>query len=102
GRLPVQSEPVTIVLDTERIDPRDAMLRHKTTERTIYEAAASRHPEYDDVVLVTTDGLVADTTIATFCAEFEGNWFTPPVSDGALPGVARRRLLDSGRLRERS
>ncbi|HSJ28488.1 MAG TPA: chorismate-binding protein [Acidimicrobiia bacterium] len=102
GDLPAPSDPVSMVLDTERIDPGDAMLRHKTTERTIYENAAGRHPGFDDVVLVTTDGLVADTTVATFCAEIDGTWFTPPVSDGALPGVARKRLVETGRLRERS
>jgi para-aminobenzoate synthetase / 4-amino-4-deoxychorismate lyase len=100
--LPTQAGPVTMVLDTERIDPRDAMLRHKTTERTVYEDAARRHAGFDDVVLVTADELVADTTIATFCAEIDGTWFTPPVSDGALPGVARRRLVEAGRLQERS
>lgn len=93
---------VRLVVDGMPIDPLDPMLRHKTTERSIYDAAAARHPEADDVVLVTIDGLAADTTIATLCAEIDGVWVTPPVSDGALPGVARRSLLEAGRIKERS
>ncbi len=93
---------VTLAIDTVGLDPRDPMLRHKTTERSVYDDAASRHPEADDVVLVTVDGLVADTTIATLCAEIDGTWITPPLEDGALPGVARGELIKSGRLKERS
>ena len=93
---------VELAIDDVGIDPRDPMLRHKTTERSLYEAAAARHPDADDVILVTTDGLVADTTIATLCVELDGRWVTPPVDDGALPGVGRQTLLDHGRLEERS
>lgn len=99
---PKPTGPITMALDEPALDPNDPMLRHKTTDRVIFESAAARHPAADDVILVTTDGLVADTTIATLCAEFEGRWVTPPVSDGALPGIAREILLSAGRIIERS
>jgi para-aminobenzoate synthetase / 4-amino-4-deoxychorismate lyase len=102
GPVPLQSSRVELAIDDVGLDPREPMLRHKTTERSVYEAAAARHPHADDVILVTVDGLVADTTIATLCAEFDGTWVTPPITDGALPGVARQSLLDHGRLEERS
>lgn len=100
--VPPPAPVVHLAVDLPLLDPRDPLLRHKTTERTVYEQAATRHPSADDVILVTLDGLVADTTIATLCVEIDGIWLTPPVDDGALPGVARRRLLESGRIHERS
>jgi para-aminobenzoate synthetase / 4-amino-4-deoxychorismate lyase len=105
--LPTQAGPVTMVLDTERIDPRDAMLRHKTTERTVYEDAARRHAGFDDVVLVTADELVADTTIATFCAEIDGTWFTPrsqtgPCREWPAAGWSKRAACRNGRSRSRN
>jgi para-aminobenzoate synthetase/4-amino-4-deoxychorismate lyase len=109
GDITTESEPapptagsVRLAIDRALLDPGDPMLRHKTTERTVYTDASSRHPGADDVILVTMDGLCADTTIATLCVEVDGIWYTPPVSDGALPGVARAELIASGRLRERS
>jgi para-aminobenzoate synthetase/4-amino-4-deoxychorismate lyase len=99
---PPPTGPVGLAVDRALLDPGDPMLRHKTTERTVYIDAASRHPSADDVILVTLDGLCADTTVATLCVEVDGVWYTPPVSDGALPGVARAELVASGRLRERS
>lgn len=99
---PLQSTRVELAVDDVGLNPRDPMLRHKTTERSVYEAAAARHPHAEDVILITTDGLVADTSIATVCAELDGTWVTPPITDGALPGIARQSLLDDGRLEERS
>jgi len=93
---------VRLAVDDTPLDPSDPMLRHKTTDRSVYEAAAARHPAADDVILVTIDRLAADTTIATLCVEIDDVWVTPPVSDGALPGVARQTLLNAGRIRERS
>ncbi|MDX1447704.1 MAG: aminodeoxychorismate synthase component I [Acidimicrobiia bacterium] len=102
GQAPPAAGTVRVVVDDPLLDPRDPLLRHKTTERTVYVDAAQRHPDADDVILVTVDGLAADTTIATLCVELDGTWCTPPVTDGALPGVARRTLIESGRLKERS
>lgn len=99
---PPPAARVALAVDDVGLDPQDPMLRHKTTERSIYEQAARRHPQADDVILVTRDGLVADTTIATVCAEIDGVWVTPPVADGALPGVARQALVEAGRLVVRS
>jgi para-aminobenzoate synthetase/4-amino-4-deoxychorismate lyase len=95
-------QQVRLAVDDSPLDPGDPMLRHKTTERSVYETAAARHPEADDVILVTIDGLAADTTMATLCVEIDDVWVTPPVTDGALPGVARQALIDAGRIRERS
>ena len=102
GPTPDHSRRVKLAIDDVGLDPRDPMLRHKTTERSVYDEAAARHPDADDVILVTVDGLAADTSIGTLCVEFDGTWVTPPVADGALPGIARQSLLDHGRLEERS
>ncbi len=55
-----------------------------------------------DVVLTNQHGRVTETTIANLAVRLDGTWWTPPVSDGCLPGVERGRLLDEGVLRERS
>jgi para-aminobenzoate synthetase/4-amino-4-deoxychorismate lyase len=45
---------------------------------------------------------VTETTIANLAVRLEGRWWTPPLSAGCLPGVERGRLLETGRLRERT
>ena len=93
--------PVRLAVDDVPVDPASPWLRHKTTRREVYAAAAGRHPGADDVVLVNDRGEVTETTIANLAVRLDGTWWTPPVSSGLLPGVERGRLLDAGELCER-
>jgi len=94
--------PRTLAIDTVPVDRRSDRLRHKTTDRAVYAAARRRHPGVDDVVLVNDEGNVTETTIASLLVRIGGRWVTPPVSDGCLPGVGRRMLVERGLLQVRS
>jgi branched-chain amino acid aminotransferase len=54
----------------------------------------------DDAVLLNTRGDVAEATAATIVLFLDGNWVTPRVADGALPGIARGLLLEAGHVVE--
>jgi para-aminobenzoate synthetase/4-amino-4-deoxychorismate lyase len=97
----VDDRPVRLALDDESVDAGSAWLQHKTTRRDVYTAAALRHPEADDVVLLNERGEVTETTIANVAVRLDGRWCTPPTTSGCLPGVERGRLLDLGVLQER-
>jgi len=55
----------------------------------------------DDALLLNSQGRVADSAIATLFVRFGGRIVTPPVADGALPGVARALVLEAGLAEER-
>lgn len=78
----------------------DARLFYKTTRRELYEAAHARCPEADEVLLVNEDGELMEFTIGSLVLKMEGVLYTPPVSSGLLPGVARRAMLEAGTLKE--
>ena len=92
---------VGLALDSEPVDRSDVLRYHKTTRRRVYQEAAARHPEADDVVLVNDLGEVVETTIANLAVRIGDEWLTPPVDAGCLPGTFREELIDSGVLRER-
>jgi para-aminobenzoate synthetase/4-amino-4-deoxychorismate lyase len=95
------TEPLRLAIDRAHpVDPTDAMFFHKTTLRAPYEAAAARHPDADDVVLVNTRGEVTETTRANIAAEIGGRWVTPPLDAGLLPGCERAALVADGTLVE--
>jgi len=48
---------------------------------------------FDEVILLNEHGRVAECTSANIFAVFGGNVYTPPLSDGCLPGVTREVLL---------
>ena len=87
--------PLQVGLATDRLDPGDPFLRHKTTRREVHErafaSAAARG--LDEALLLNRDGAVADASRNSVFAEIDGQLVTPPVSDGALPGVLRAALI---------
>ncbi|HSJ70267.1 MAG TPA: aminodeoxychorismate synthase component I [Acidimicrobiia bacterium] len=94
---------VTIVgVDLDPVDAGDERLFHKTTDRTRYDERARRHGDRDDVLLTNTDGFVTESTIANVVFLIDGEWVTPPVHDGLLPGILRARLIEEGTITERS
>jgi para-aminobenzoate synthetase / 4-amino-4-deoxychorismate lyase len=99
--LPVApSAPVRIAIDTEPVRSGSLWLRHKTNRRSTYDAARTRHPDADDVVLVNEQGGVTETSIANIAVRRGGAWLTPPVEAGCLPGIGRAIALDEGRVVE--
>lgn len=48
----------------------------------------------DDAILLNTAGRVAEATAATLFVVRDGRLLTPPLADGALPGVLRAAILE--------
>jgi para-aminobenzoate synthetase/4-amino-4-deoxychorismate lyase len=98
---PTSGGRVLLAVDDRPIDRLEPMLYHKTTNRTVYEMAVARHPNATDVVLWNEAGEVTETTISNLAVLAAGEWVTPPVTSGCLPGTYRAELLDQGKLVER-
>ncbi len=110
GTVTVENESVVtpsgmmrVGLATDRLDPGDPFLRHKTTQRTIYERAfaAATAAGLDEAILLNRRGEVAEASRNTVFVEEDGQLLTPPLSCGALPGVLRQSLLESNTAVER-
>ena len=107
GSLAVEDGPlapstqVLAQLALHPIDPEHLWLRHKTTERSVYEQALLDRPGADDVLLWNTRGEVTETTRGNLCYELQTVLYTPPLSSGLLPGTFRAELLARGELHER-
>jgi branched-chain amino acid aminotransferase len=57
---------------------------------------------FDDAILLNNAGFVAEATAANLFAVIDGTLVTPPVADGALPGVMRGAIIDRMTVEERS
>jgi para-aminobenzoate synthetase/4-amino-4-deoxychorismate lyase len=94
-------DPVTLSIDTEPIDDSNPRVYHKTTDRRAITARLDRHPNTEDVLMVNRLGRITESSIANVAFLIEGEWLTPPVSDGLLGGVMRAHLIEEGTLTER-
>jgi para-aminobenzoate synthetase / 4-amino-4-deoxychorismate lyase len=75
-------------------------LHHKTTHRSIYQAAQKNIKECDDIVLWNEFEQITETTICNIVLEKDNQMLTPQISAGLLPGTMRQHLLDSGIIEE--
>jgi len=75
-------------------------LRHKTTDRSAYEAFADLPAGVFDTLLFNAQGELTEFTRGSVFLDVDGVLLTPPLSCGLLPGVLRAELLASGRAKE--
>ena len=98
---PWTSQPLRLELDHDPVNPLDWRLYHRTTLRYERAARRTRRPGVDDLILLNASGECTETTHGTITVKLDGRWWTPPLSSGCLPGVARAALLAEGKLVER-
>ncbi len=87
--------PLRVTLSSERVDSRDPMLFHKTTQRPLYTYAlhAAQQAGFNEVLFLNERGEVSEGAISNIFIERNGILLTPPVECGLLAGVYRRHLL---------
>lgn len=110
GDAEVTTSPLTpnprewrLMIAAERLDPDTPLLRHKTTERALYDRTRANLPEgIEEVLFLNTRGEAAEGTISNLFADFGAGLVTPPLASGCLPGILRAKLLAESRAREQT
>jgi para-aminobenzoate synthetase / 4-amino-4-deoxychorismate lyase len=86
-----------VIVSASRVSSGDPYLQHKTTRRQFYDQqyAQARAHGYDEVLFLNEHAEVTEGAISNVFIEKEGQWFTPPVACGLLPGIYRRHVLET-------
>ncbi|MDE2162223.1 MAG: aminodeoxychorismate synthase component I [Alphaproteobacteria bacterium] len=99
--LPPNPASWTCMISSQRVLAGDALARHKTSWRTLYEKEhANLPPGCDEIVFLNERGEVAEGSRTNVFVMRNGKLLTPPLSAGALDGVLRRALIEEGRCEE--
>lgn len=88
-------EPVRVILARETTDSTDLFLRHKTSVRSVYDAAwrAAEAQGAFDALFFNERGELTEGGRSSVFVRLDGHWYTPPLACGVLPGVMRAVLL---------
>ena len=83
--------PTPVVMSTL-----DSLLQHKVTRRTSYDQAWTVAEQLGsfDALFVNEKGFVTEGGRSNVFIKKNGQWLTPPISAGCLPGVMRQVILD--------
>jgi para-aminobenzoate synthetase/4-amino-4-deoxychorismate lyase len=103
GRWSLQSGPlqdlpsaVKLLIAPHACSSEPLFLAHKTTLRAHYDQAwqAAEQQGAFDMLFFNQDGFLTEGGRSNLFIRLNGRWFTPPLTDGVLPGIMRAVLLD--------
>ncbi len=103
GALPAQDGPLhAVIATTTRRNEHSPLSRVKSLNYldSILARREAVARGADEAVLLNTRGAAAETSIANLIVLRDGRLLTPPVSDGALPGIMREVLVERAGLAE--
>jgi para-aminobenzoate synthetase / 4-amino-4-deoxychorismate lyase len=89
-------ETVALLVADARLPNANPLSAHKTTLRAAYDNGvreAERVGAFDSLFF-TRDGRLVEGGRSSVFLKLDGGWVTPPLADGALPGVMRALLLE--------
>jgi len=93
---PLPEGEVVLRIAGERLPDANPLAAHKTTLRALYDSGvreAERQGAFDSLFFSESGWLVEGGRSSVF-VKLQGRWITPPLADGALPGVMRAVLLE--------
>lgn len=97
--------PVNLIIATcTRRNDQSPMSRIKSTNYgdAILARMEAERSGADDALVLNTRGVLAEATAANVFCVIDGALVTPPLSDGALPGVMREIMMERTNAPERS
>ena len=92
---PPPEPPVRVLISQVRTDSSDRLLYHKTNQRDLYDAERERAVVggYFEVVFCNEAGNLTEGAISNLFVRRGGQWLTPPLTDGLLPGIWRADFM---------
>ncbi|MFN7056699.1 aminotransferase class IV [Hyphomonas sp.] len=96
SELPFPARAASLAISDIRRNPTSPSARHKTLSYTdnIMALRAATQAGFDEALLLNMDGNAACASAANVFARYGDRIMTPPVADGALPGVLRGWMLE--------
>jgi para-aminobenzoate synthetase / 4-amino-4-deoxychorismate lyase len=93
--LPLPDGRVDLLIEQNPLREPRPLAAHKTTRREEYDLGTRRAEARGafDALFFTADGRLVEGGRCNIFVQIDGRWWTPPLSDGALPGVMRSLLL---------
>ena len=103
--LPPPAEPAKVIIATSTRRNEHSPLSRIKHINYLDNILARREAEAasaDDAVLLNTAGNIAESTVANIFVLVDGFMLTPPITDGALPGIMRFETIKLAKAEERT
>ena len=100
---PPSKRAMTFAIASQRMDPNNLYLYHKTTNRRFYDDARvelNKATGCDEAVFLNNRGELTEGSFTNLFLELGGKILTPAADCGLLPGTLREELIERGEVSE--
>ena len=95
--------PLRVMMSKHLLSASVQESRYKVSERAFYDGERARLQEQfsiDEVIFLNPSGRVCEGSFTNIFVKAQGGYLTPPLTEGLLPGVLRREMLETGKAKE--
>lgn len=96
------SDHAKLMIFPDRLESSSIVEKRFPYDRNLSLLDSARNQGFDDGILINERDLVAESSIANLAFQIAGQWVTPPLADGILPGVIRALAIERLGIRVRS
>jgi len=92
-----------VAMASLKLDSRESLLQHKTTERPWYDPTTqwlTEHHDFFDLIFLNERAELCEGSRSNIYIKQDNDWVTPPLACGLLGGVMREHLLSTHQVRE--
>ncbi|MBF0370178.1 MAG: chorismate-binding protein [Magnetococcales bacterium] len=89
------NQPLKVRIDPTRVDRMDPLLGHKTSRRELFNRGLREAQEagYDEALFLNNLGQVTEGAIQGILVLLDSLWRAPPLTDGLLPSLWRKKQM---------
>ncbi len=91
-----KDEQNTMKVRTHHIDSQASSRKHKTFPYSdnLQLLSQAKSEGFDEVIVIDSLGRVTEGAVSNFAFRIKGEWITPPITSGILPGVIRALAIE--------
>lgn len=102
GRNP---EIINLGVLAQNIDSSHELFKHKTTSKYTRKIYDELHEKYkaehiDEILFINNKNHITESRYHNLIVVIDNQWITPPIDDGLLAGIYRKKLIEAGKLIE--
>ncbi len=100
--IPTENTAITIYICPEKIESSHPLWLHKTTDKSTRGFYETMHNKYlngaegAELIYINEKGHITEARFYNIIVEINHTLFTPSLSDGLLPGIARSKIINNG------
>lgn len=90
----------------QNIDSSHELFKHKTTSKYTRKLYDELHEKYkaeyiDEILFINSKNHITESRYHNLIIVIDNQWLTPPINDGLLAGIHRKKLTEAGKLIEK-